>query len=419
MKRRSFLNQCVMAGLGAASGPLARAGFRKGAEERPDRPVLPGIKDMRVLELKGAARERGRIHGESLNKKILEIIELSRNAAREAGLSPQDYERRIVGETGFLAAAERWTPELVEEIRGIGEGAGIDFNTIFAWNLLDESDWFINQERWRDRSPLPESRCSVFGVFGEGGRPALLAQNADMGPDFDGYQILLRISHEGSDLEELVLTCPGCIGIWGLNNRSVGVCLNALTSQLERSPEGLGTLFVARGILSRSRLGEAVRFVEGVKHASGEVYTIGGPDEVVCLEASANKVIRYVPYPGATRVYHTNHPLVSDDLWLEGKDFEMAAPNFRESFKKGRANSAARIEALKKRLGDTSKPITVETARSILSSHDDPEYPVCRHGKPGRGDITTYSLIMDLKPSPEFHVAPGPPCKTEFRTYSF
>jgi len=374
---------------------------------------------MRILELKGTARERGRIHGESLKREIREMLELSRAAAREAGLSPEDYVEKIIGKTGFLAAAEHWTPALVEEIRGIGEGAGVDFHTIFAWNLLDESDWFINQERWQNPSSLPRSGCSAFGVFKEGGRPALLAQNADMGPDFDGYQTLLRISHDDSDLEELVLTCPGCVGIWGLNNRSVGVCLNALTSELQRSPAGLGTLFVARGILSHSRLEDAVQFVQSVKHASGEVYTIGGPDEIVCLEASANKVSRFVPYPGATRVYHTNHPLVSDDLWLGGKNLETVSPQFRESFKKSRANSETRLEAVKKRLSVTSKPVSIEIAKSILSSHDDPDYPVCRHGRQGQGDITTFSMIMVLKPSPEFHVAPGPPCSTEFRTYTF
>lgn len=413
------MGDCARVGFGFGLGPWAWARPHEGASNRKDGRASLGMKDMPVLELRGTARERGRIHGESLKKEIREILELSRVAAREAGMNPEDYVRQIVGKTGFLAAAERWTPALVEEVRGIGEGAGVEFDTIFSWNLLDESDWFVNEGRWQNLSVRPKSGCSVFGIFKEGDQPALLAQNADMGPAFDGYQTLLRIHHEDSDLEELVLTCPGCIGIWGLNNRSIGVCLNALTSQLQRSPTGLGTLFVARGILSHSRLEEAVKFVQDVKHASGEVYTIGGPEQVVCLEASANKVSRFVPHPGATRVYHTNHPLVSDDLWLEGKNIAMVAPQLRESFKKGRINSETRLEALKKRLGDTSKPVTVETAKSILSSHDDPEYPVCRHGRPGQGDITTFSLIMVLKPSPEFHVAPGPPCKTEFRTYTF
>jgi len=413
------LGDCARVGFGFGLGPWAWARLPEGVSNRKDGRAYFGMKDMRILELRGTARERGRIHGESLKKEIQDMLEFSRAAAREAGMGPEDYVRQIVEKTGFLAAADRWTPALVEEVRGIGEGAGVDFNTIFSWNLLDESDWFVNERRWQNPSVTSKSGCSVFGVFKEVGQPALLAQNADMGPAFDGYQTLLRIHHEDSDLEELVLTCPGCIGIWGLNNRSVGVCLNALTSQLQRSPTGLGTLFVARGILSHSRLEEAVKFVQNVKHASGEAYTIGGPDEVVCLEASANVVSRFVAHPGATRVYHTNHPLVSDDLWLEGKNFKTIAPQFREAFKKHRLNSETRLEALKKRLEDTSKPVTVETAKSILSSHDDPEYPVCRHGRPGQGDITTFGMIMVLTPSPEFHVAPGPPCKTEFRTYTF
>ena len=413
------MGDCVQVGFGFGLGPWAWARLHEGVSNRKDKRASLGMKDMRILELTGTPRERGRIHGESLKKEIREMLEFSRAAAREAGMNPEDYVRQIVGKTGFLAAAERWTPSLVEEVRGIGEGAGVDFETIFSWNLLDESDWFVNERRWQNPSIVQSLGCSVLGVFKEVGQPALLAQNADMGPSFDGYQTLLRIHHEDSELEELVLTCPGCIGIWGLNNKSVGVCLNALTSQLQRSPTGLGTLFVARGILSHSRLDGAVKFVQDVKHASGEVYTIGGPDEVVCLEASANKVSRFVPYPGATRVYHTNHPLVSDDLWLEGKNFKTIAPQFREAFKKHRLNSETRLEALKKRLEDTSKPVTVETAKSILSSHDDPEYPVCRHGRPGQGDITTFGMIMVLTPSPEFHVAPGPPCKTEFRTYTF
>jgi len=127
MKRRSFLNQCVIAGIGAASGPLALARFREGVSRRRDSRISLNNKEMRILVLKGTARERGRIHGESLKKEIREMLELSRGAAREAGLKPGDSVREIVGGTGFLAAAERWTPALVEEIRGIGEGAGVDF----------------------------------------------------------------------------------------------------------------------------------------------------------------------------------------------------------------------------------------------------------------------------------------------------
>jgi len=48
-------------------------------------------------------------------------------------------------------------------------------------------------------------------------------------------------------------------------------------------------------------------------------------------------------------------------------------------------NSEIRFSSLEKRLKDTSKIVTVETVQAILSSHDNPQHPVCRHEKPVEG----------------------------------
>ena len=407
MKRRAFLRRSGETALLLAMSPR---GLLSGSEKRAP---------LKFLVLQGTARERGRIHGESLKSEIREMLELAKEGAREAGVNPEDYIQQITGRTGLLAAAQKWTPHLVDEIRGIAEGAGLDFKTVVAWNFLDESDWFLNERRWANPSSAKNNRCSVIGVWRDGDHPALLAQNADMGPSFDGCQTLFHIKHSESDLEELVLTCPGCVGIYGLNNRSIGVCLNALTNQLNKSSDGLGTIFIARGILAQKTWEDAVKFVQSVKHASGEAYTIGGPEQVACFEGSANKVSQFIPYPAAKTVYHTNHPLANDDLWLDVNHLDRVAPELRESFKKFQRNSETRLQSLKKRLDDTARPVTVEAMKSILSSHDSQEFPVCRHGRPGEGNITTFSMVMELKPSPELHVAPGPPCRTEFKTYRF
>jgi hypothetical protein len=78
-------------------------------------------------------------------------------------------------------------------------------------------------------------------------------------------------------------------------------------------------------------VGDAVRFIHEMQHASGENYTIGGPDRVVAYECSANKVCQFVPYEGATRVFHTNHPLVNndyDETHLEGLTKLFGSPVF-------------------------------------------------------------------------------------------
>ncbi|MBW1750924.1 MAG: hypothetical protein JRJ37_09555 [Deltaproteobacteria bacterium] len=45
-----------------------------------------------------------------------------------------------------------------------------------------------------------------------------------------------------------------------------------------------------------------------------ENYVIGDAKKVVDYETSAKGAVQFVPYKGAQRVYHTNHPVVSDDF---------------------------------------------------------------------------------------------------------
>jgi len=418
MKRRAFLEQGSLASIGLLLNPLILTQCKKTnpSETTTAEATLP-IKEMKYLVLEGTSKERGRIHGEALRTEIREMVGSITEMIKEAGGNPEDYARQIIDGAGFLDAAQKWTPHLVAEIEGIAEGAGIDFKIMFAWNLLDESEWFFQSHNWINPDYREKSRCSVLGVNRDGVHPTIVAQNADMGPAVDGYQTLFHIKHKDSDLEELVLSLPGVTGVYGMNNRSIGVCLNALTMTLNKSPQGLATIFIARGILYRQNLDEAIKFIKSVKHASGEAYTFGNKDRAVCFEGSANRVSQFIPYPGSPHVYHTNHPLVNDDIWLSIDNPEKIAPSLRERLKEGIANSKTRFKTLKKRLINLSAPVTVEAVKSILCSHDSPEYPVCRHDE--HGNITTFSMIMTLSESPEIHVAAGPPCKTGFETYTF
>jgi len=418
MKRRNFIKRSGLAGVGLILNPWAITQCKnQSLSEKTAPESTPSIKDMKFIDLYGTPRERGRIHGEVLKPEIKEMVGGHIDMINKAGGNPDEYASRIVDGAGFLNAAQKWTPHLVEEIKGIAEGAGIDFKVMFAWNLLDEAEWFFQGQNWVNPTFRENSRCSVLGVNKEGNNPTIVAQNADMGPSLDGYQTLFHIKHKDSDLEELVLSLPGVTGIYGMNNRSLGVCLNALTMTLNKSPQGLATIFIARGILYQKKLDKAIEFISNVKHASGEAYTFGDEKRAVCFEGSANKVSQFIPYPDANRVYHTNHPLTNDDIWLSLDKPEKIAPDIRKRLKIGITNSQTRFQTLEKRLSDMSKPVTVDRVKSILCSHDSSKYPICRHDD--RGNITTFSIIMTLSASPEMHVAAGPPCKTGYATYKF
>jgi predicted choloylglycine hydrolase len=369
---------------------------------------------MHVLVLNGSARERGRVHGEALRPEIQSYLEGWKTAlAQDLGSSPDAYLAQFLADTSFLAAIRRWTPDLLEEVQGISEGARVDFDIILALQLGDEEWWYRRQVK-HGRAAGVAGGCSALGIYGQPGSPPILAQNMDVPIYHDGYQTLLRIREPKSSLETLVFTTAGFIALNGLNSQAVGVCVNALL-QLDYAADGLPVAFVIRGILAQQTAAAAVAFAQRVRHASGQNYLIGGKEEIVDLECSANKAVRFVPHTGAKRLYHTNHPLVNDDdahyrAMLDGLSSEQ-----REQADKGQANTESRLRFLESQLADPSRTLGVEDVQAMLSAH---EAPICVDRGVGKS-LTLGCTVMELSADPALHLAPGPPCSTAFEVFRF
>jgi len=367
---------------------------------------------IRVLVLEGPPRERGRIHGETLRAEIRDMISAwKKDIHDDMGMDPDLFLQQFLAETDFLPAIRRWTPDLLEEVEGIAEGAGVDFGTILARQLSDEEPWF----RLEKKLPVLLARsekCSALGTGLRDGHPPIVAQNMDTPAYYDGYQILVHVKDPASSLEAFVFTIAGKISLAGLNNRAIGICCNSLL-QLNYAQDGLPEDFIVRGVLARPTLDDALAFMRRVKHASGQNYILGGPERVLDLECSANKISEFTPSPGADRVYHTNHPLVNDDQAIWQRRLELAPPDVVQATL-ARSTTQARFNTLEELLGDPAETLTVERIKAVLSSH---EGPVCVDR--GGSRITLGSLIMELSPSPALHLSPGPPCTTPFSTYTF
>lgn len=414
MKRRTFLKKSALTTIGLALSPsfLSPYDIKSALLKKTDafRPKEPG--DIQVIVLQGTPRQRGQIYGDTLKTKILKIIKLWKDDLQKSlKMNPDEYIDHFLEDTNFLPAIKKWTPDLLEEVKGIAEGAAVDFKTMYAFQLGDEDYWF-GRDRRIEVALKQSKNCSALGVFDGGDRPTLLAQNMDIESYTDGYEVLLHVKHQNSSLESFVFTFAGYLSLSGLNNAPLGMCCNALL-QLNYSTDGLPVAYLVRGVLERSTLNDAIKFIQDIKHASGQNYVIGGPQKVVSLECSENKVSHFIPYQGATRVYHTNHPLVNDD---QNKYKETLKKFGFDKKKRPKANSEVRFDFLKEKLKDISKKVTVETAKSILGSH---EVPICFHNEPDKGGMTAGCLIMELSHSPVLHLAPGPPCSTEFKVFKF
>jgi isopenicillin-N N-acyltransferase-like protein len=419
MRRRKFIKQGALISAGLAFFP---GNSLKGhSESVPHTGAWPskGKEILPVIPLEGTPRERGRIHGETLRSQIKELVTVWKDDLRQNRRSdPDEYLMGFLEKTNFPQAIKKWTPGLLEEVEGIAEGAGVDFKTMLAFQLVDE-EWWYGAYGYRSKPiPLPADvkHCSALAVFGREGLPTFVAQNLDIPAFTDGFQALLRIKHRGFSLESLVFTYAGLVSLCGMNSHGVGQVVNALL-QLNHRADGLPVAFINRGILERTTHDRAVGFLHDIKHASGQNYTIGGIQKASSHECSANKVSRFEPYEKATRLYHTNHPLVNDDQSIYKEMLERVKDRWQP---KHPDNSDIRFIALEKRLKDPSKKITLDMIKETLSSKDDPQNPVCREKRAdGRGGFTSGCLIMELSEGPKLHLAPGPPCTTDFRTYTF
>jgi len=375
---------------------------------------------MYFVELQGSPRLRGQAYGETLRTEIHKHIEqFWQGITQDSGQDPGELIRDWLNSTNFLPAVQHWTPDLFEEVAGIGEGAGLDFNTIFSWQLLDELGWYIQAiylPRLQGNAP---HQCSTLAAGPQAGGTTLLAQNWDSHVLLEGSQTLLHVRYPGHEKELYVLTAAGRIGPFGLSSRGIGVCLNSLNEFLNFSALGLPVVFMGRGILEQPDYDQALAFVQTAPHATAQNYTLGGAGRVASFECSANQVHRYLPHPGAARLAHTNHPLSSTDFRLTPDELEALSPVARAERQTKELNSTTRFNCIQSRLGTDDRPVDLELAKEILRSHDSPDFPVCGHIRPDYPGATMMGMVMEFSTPPVIHVASGRPCQTEFKPYFF
>ena len=176
---------------------------------------------LRIVEVSGSPRELGRAHGEEMRTTIAEGLQhWLEMIATETGLGPEESSSHFSGPAISSAAIEAHAHNYLEEVRGIAEGADQSFDTMLAYQLMDEEWWY--------RDSLARSRrasfhaCSAVGVARDGGT-SLVAQNMDLPSYYDGTQVLLRLRRDDGP-ETMVFTPAGILGTTGLNQDGVAVC---------------------------------------------------------------------------------------------------------------------------------------------------------------------------------------------------
>ena len=346
------------------------------------------------LTISGPPLMRGQQYGEGLRGLIQDRDRKWKDViGRTTGRPAARFIEEFLQATQFVPAIEAATPDLLSETKGMAEGAGLAYGDILAAQLMDEEWWF--SEKYR----AGQHHCSSLGSLDAGKERAILGQTMDLPSWMDGFQTLLTVQSAETGLTAHVLTVAGMIGLCGVNSAGLGLCVNTL-SDLSSRLDGLPVAFVSRGVLARANHDDALAFLSGVSHASGQNYIVADRRHLSDVECSANNCVTYKSSnQGAKLVWHANHALGSTDRRPTG------------SQEAGRENSVARTAVLDRRLNGRDA-IDLQQLKDVLSDRSDAKNPICRridhdHMKPGRY-FSFATVVWEIDIEIVAHVAPGP-----------
>ena len=344
----------------------------------------------RQIEVSGDCYQRGVQIGRQLQDAILTNYKNQQEFYRcSENFDYQKWEQLC---QRYVPAMQRWTPEVLEELKGMAQGAQLPFQTVLALATAYEKSF------GRD---CPPEKCTSFFVTGAatGGR-TIAGQTNDENLREWRHERDVVIHHKGNDGSEiLTYTHPGVPAYMGLNNRGLTVLWTYIDNG--KTGDGVPTSAIIRHLLSLSSIEEAVRFLEEVPHDIPNQFGLADKNgKLACVECFPNRV--YTVWEKESFV-HTNHNVYA----LEEPDCTTG--------KTTRDRLAIMRELIARHHGE----IDVETAKEFLASHEKGTHSICVHPNSERPFSKTLAVMVFDVDEGVMHIAFGNPCEVPYQTYHF
>ena len=343
--------------------------------------------------------KRGQAYGEAARGKIHSILDKYREIFR--AITGETWAATVERGKSFLTKAQAFAPDLVEEIRGIAEGADRAFMDVFLLNA--RSEILFNPQ-------VLAQECTTVAALPEATTrgEVLLAQNWDWYKEVIDCQVILKIRRPEGKPSLITFTEAGQLAKIGMNTAGIGLVVNNLVSDQPRA--GVPWIFMTRRVLESSHLAQAMGYVLNTPRAHSINFLIGyAAGEAVNLETSP--VEEHILWPENGCLVHTNH-------YLEpGKKFRDLKP-LRDPY----LSTYLRFVRTQKGMTASTGSIDVNSIFAILSDHIDRPFSVCSHENPAveplRQIVTCLSIIMNLNRR-QIHFTLGNPCRGEIQTVEF
>jgi isopenicillin-N N-acyltransferase-like protein len=354
------------------------------------------------VSVSGGPYERGLQHGRQCGDLIaryadvlLRTIRLEA-AWRALAVDPSlDRKSLLARCLAFLPQYQAFAPHLVEEMRGIADGAKLDFAEVLLVNTRAEV-MGIRSDRVAHRSPGAEARsvdgCTAFAL----GRSAtanteiVAGQNLDQDPANADLLVMLRVEPDDAP-PALMCTFAGLVGYPGINAAGIAVFQNALSTSQWR-PRGMPHYLLKRVLLEQVTLAGCMDVLRNARLCSSTNYVLADRNTVLAVETTPDGIATVAAEKDV--VVHANHfadpVLAQDDALLPGMP-----------------DSACRASRLAALIAQSPERPTAATMMDMLADHDGHPASICRH-EPGFASIA--SLVAEADHA-RLHVTIGNPCQ--------
>jgi isopenicillin-N N-acyltransferase-like protein len=258
------------------------------------------MSSLTLIEIAGAPRERGRQYGEQAREQIASSIAFYSDAfAKTSGRSWQDI---CDFAENWREVAEKHAPDLVDEARGIAEGAGVGFSEIMAINARGE---ILYGEEFQD---LQGGECSAYsltdGAAGDG--HVYSGQNWDYLTGTMDSLVMLRVLAPGKPALIMEVEA-GQVGRHGANSAGLSVFTNGLGGRYGYTSTGLPQPFIRRRLLESPTMHDMIKTLYELKPQISTNYVLTARDDfAIDFEVTAGRTLEWL-YPTGGVLVHGNH----------------------------------------------------------------------------------------------------------------
>ncbi|WP_018565233.1 C45 family autoproteolytic acyltransferase/hydolase [Streptomyces sp. PsTaAH-124] len=364
-----------------------------------------------VVEISGTPSQRGRQYGEAVTEQLRTALGYYAEAfGASSGLTWDQVTARAAR---WLEPVRAHAPDLVEEMQGIADGAGVGLLDVLALNARGEVIYDDSFSRMRAQGAAPEEPaegCTSFAAYGpaSGDGHVWAGQNWDWRAGVGETVVMLRIVQPPKPTLIMQVEA-GQIGRQGANSAGIALNANGLGGRFDDAV-GLPQTVIRRTVLDQSSITDALDVLCTARAhiASNALLTCR---EGFAIDVETTPAGHGWLYPSDGLLVHGNH-------YQAGVPARLAATGYRPLS----PDSLVRVPRAEEGLRLLREAAAPEESRKLIkqamSDHLGFPESLCTHADPRKPPVRHWSTLVsscvDLTAG-DYHVTAGTPCDREYQ----